>query len=259
MRHQALHAVNHLDDVCTRLPVHDHHDRGLAVGEAERADVFDGIDDVADVGQAHRGAVAVSHDQRLVIFGLVGLVVGVELIALLRDVDAALGAVGIGAAERCANILQPDAVFEQRRREQFDPNRRQRSAADRDFADAFDLRQLLRQNGRGGVVKFGRHQRIRRQRVDQDRRGCRIELAVGRVAPQIGRQIGARRIDRRLHVARGAVDVRPMSNCRVIRAEPSVLAAEVISVTLAIWPRWRSSGLATVFATSAGLAPGKVA
>src|SRR6516225_2785589 len=49
-----------------------------------------------------------------------------------------------------------------------------------------------------------------------------------------------------------------MLNCRLTRAEPSELA-DVISVTSAIWPRRRSSGPATVAATSAGLAPGKVA
>src|SRR6185437_13840805 len=51
---------------------------------------------------------------------------------------------------------------------------------------------------------------------------------------------------------------RPMENCKLIRAEPSALA-DVISLTSAIWPRWRSSGVATVMATSAGLAPGRVA
>src|SRR5215475_6340653 len=47
-------------------------------------------------------------------------------------------------------------------------------------------------------------------------------------------------------------------NCSVMRVEPTVLI-EVISETSAIWPRCRSSGPATVAATSAGLAPGKVA
>src|SRR6201991_3216581 len=47
-------------------------------------------------------------------------------------------------------------------------------------------------------------------------------------------------------------------DCSVMRVPPTVLD-EVISVTSAIWPRWRSSGLATVVATSAGLAPGRVA
>src|SRR5690242_21784755 len=49
-----------------------------------------------------------------------------------------------------------------------------------------------------------------------------------------------------------------MLNCRLMRVEPSVLD-DVISVTSAIWPRRRSSGLATVAAMSAGLAPGRLA
>src|SRR6185312_9019279 len=47
-------------------------------------------------------------------------------------------------------------------------------------------------------------------------------------------------------------------NCSVMRVEPTV-EEEVISVTSAIWPRCFSSGLATVVATSCGLAPGSVA
>src|ERR1700761_5461112 len=43
-----------------------------------------------------------------------------------------------------------------------------------------------------------------------------------------------------------------------MRTEPTD-EDDVISVTTAIWPRWRSSGLATVVATSCGLAPGRVA
>ncbi|MEY9494102.1 hypothetical protein ABIF33_003122 [Bradyrhizobium elkanii] len=43
-----------------------------------------------------------------------------------------------------------------------------------------------------------------------------------------------------------------------MRVEPTELD-DVISVTSAIWPRWRSRGLATVVATSCGLAPGSVA
>src|SRR5262249_31342864 len=35
----------------------------------------------------------------------------------------------------------------------------------------------------------------------------RVDLAIGRVGPQARRQVGPRRIDRGLHVARGAVDV----------------------------------------------------
>ena len=51
---------------------------------------------------------------------------------------------------------------------------------------------------------------------------------------------------------------RDRPNCRVMRAVPLVLD-EVISLTSAMVPRWRSSGLATVSATTCGLAPGRFA
>src|SRR5438132_12809340 len=44
-------------------------------------------------------------------------------------------------------------------------------------------------------------------------------------------------------------------NCKVMRDEPTLLD-EVISVTSAMTPRWRSSGVATVVAIVSGLAPG---
>ena len=48
------------------------------------------------------------------------------------------------------------------------------------------------------------------------------------------------------------------SNCRVMRAWPMPLC-DVISVTSATEPRWRSSGEATLVATVSGLAPGSCA
>ncbi len=55
-----------------------------------------------------------------------------------------------------------------------------------------------------------------------------------------------------------ASTLRVSSNCKVIEVEPSVLV-EVICVTPAIWPNWRSSGAATVAAIVSGLAPGNCA
>ncbi len=46
-------------------------------------------------------------------------------------------------------------------------------------------------------------------------------------------------------------------NCRVMRVAPTELI-DVISVTSAIGPRCRSSGLATLVATVSGLAPGRL-
>src|SRR5579871_175185 len=48
------------------------------------------------------------------------------------------------------------------------------------------------------------------------------------------------------------------SNCSVIPVAPSVLA-DVISLTAAIRPNWRSSGVATADAMVSGLAPGNPA
>src|SRR5271169_802732 len=47
-------------------------------------------------------------------------------------------------------------------------------------------------------------------------------------------------------------------NCKVMRVVLTVLD-EVISLTSAMTPRWRSSGVATVVAIVSGLAPGIVA
>src|SRR5271156_3599348 len=50
--------------------------------------------------------------------------------------------------------------------------------------------------------------------------------------------------------------LRLRSNCRVILVDPSELD-DVISLTPAMWPSWRSSGVATDDAMVSGLAPGK--
>src|SRR5690348_285195 len=51
---------------------------------------------------------------------------------------------------------------------------------------------------------------------------------------------------------------RPRSNCSVIRVAPTELV-DVISLTLGMTPRWRSSGVATLCAIVSGLAPGMFA
>ena len=80
-------------------------------------------------------------------------------------------------------------------------------AVDGDLGDALDLGQTLDDHGVGGIVeRAGRHG-IRGQRQDHDRRRRRIGFAERRPRRQVGRQVGLRRIDGGLHVARGAVDV----------------------------------------------------
>ena len=118
----------------------------------------------------------------------------------------------------------------------LDAHRRQRAAADEHLADAVDLRDLLLQDGRRDVVHLRAADGVRRQREDHDRRVGRVDLSIARVARQIRRQLASGRVDRRLHVARGAVDVaievELQRDLRRARAE----LVEVISVTPAMRP-----------------------
>ena len=121
------------------MPVKDDQDRRLAVGKAGIAEVLDPVGDFSDIRQVDRRAVAIGNDQGPIIVGLVGLVIGVNLLALVADIDAAFRAVGIGARQRGTNVFQTDPVFVERLRNEVDAHRRQRAAADPDLADAFDL------------------------------------------------------------------------------------------------------------------------
>ena len=112
-----LHRVDGVDDVGAGLAIDDDQHRRLAVGEAGVAEVLDRIDDLADIGQLHRGAVAVGDHQIAVFGGVAGLVVGVDLVMAVAVLDRALRAVGVGRGERRAHVLEADAVFEQRGRD----------------------------------------------------------------------------------------------------------------------------------------------
>ncbi len=80
-------------------------------------------------------------------------------------------------------------------------------AAERDLTDAADLGELLLDHRIGAVVELRPAQGVRGQGQDHDRRVGRVELAPGRIGAQRRRQVRARCLDRRLDVARGAVDV----------------------------------------------------
>ena len=95
-----------------------------------------------------------------------------------------------------------------------------------------------------------------RQRDHEDGRIGGIHLAVVRIVRQVGGQIAAGCVDGGLHVARGGIDV-----AVEIELQDDVGGAqradEVISVTPAMRPNWRSSGVATEEAIVSGLAPGQ--
>jgi hypothetical protein len=141
------------------------------------------------------------------LFGGEQLIARVNLPALVTVVQMALRPVGVGVREHGANVLETDAVLVERGRIQVDAHRRQRAAADVHLPDPFHLRKLLLQNRGRRVVHLAFGHSGRRERENQNRRIRRIDFAVIGIARQIGGQLAARSIDRRLHVARSAVDV----------------------------------------------------
>ena len=106
-----------------------------------------------------------------------------------------------------AHVLHRQAHGGERDRIDADADRRLLGAIDGDLGHALDLGQALGDDGVGVVVELARRHRVRGQRQDHDRDGVRIGLAERRPRRQVVRQVGQRRIDRGLHVARGAVDV----------------------------------------------------
>ena len=180
---------------------------GLPLARPGVAQVLDRILHVGHVGQPHRRTVAIGDDQPAVVVGLHQLIVGGHFPGALAVGEMALGRVGVGARQHAAHVAQADSVLVERGRVQVHAHGRQRAAADLHLADALDLRQLLLQDGRGGVVHLPLGRGLRGEREDQHRCVRRVDLAVGRIARQVGGELAAGRVDRSLHVARGAIDV----------------------------------------------------
>ena len=79
--------------------------------------VLGAVDDVGDVGQMHRRAVLVGDDDVAIRVGRLELIVRVDRVRARRPVEAALGAVDVGVADRGAQILQAHAVRGERGRD----------------------------------------------------------------------------------------------------------------------------------------------
>ena len=125
--------------------------------------------------------------------------------AAVRDLP--LSQIGILQAQHGLHVAHAQAVAGELRRVDVHPHRWQRAAARGDLADALNLRELLLDDGGSLVVQLGRIEFFRGQAQDHDRRVRRVDLPVGRVAGQVGRQVRARGVDGGFHVAGRAVDV----------------------------------------------------
>ncbi len=207
MRQFGLDALHRIDDVGAGLTENDRENDGAAVGKALIADVLDRVQDIGDVAETDRGAIAVGNNERRIIGGPGCLIVGIDLQVPFAVFDRAFRTIGIGGSKRRAHVLKPDAIFGQGVRVELDAHRGQGTAENINLTDAIELGEPLLEDIAGEIIHLTARLGLRRHGEDKDRRIGGIDLAIGRIDRQVRWQIGARCVDRRLDVARGAVDV----------------------------------------------------
>ena len=149
----------------------------------------------------------ITDDERLVVDGVRDLVVGKDVCGHDAVGDLAFGQVGVLQAQHGLQIRQGKSVAGQLRGICVHTHGRQRAASDIDLPYALDLRQLLLHDGGGFVIQLIGTVFVRCEAEDHDRRIGGIDLAIGRIGRQVGGQIGSRRIDGGLHIARRAINV----------------------------------------------------
>ena len=201
------YAVDRVNDVGAGLAEDDDRNRALAVQIASRTDVSHRVCHLSDVGQADSRAVFIADDQRLVVRGVRDLVVGLDIRSHIAIGDLAFGEIGILQTQNRLDILESKSIAGQLCGIRVHAHRRQRTPSDTDLAYALYLRQLLRDDGGSFVINFIGPVLVGGEAENHDRRICGIDLAIGWIARQVGGQIGSRRIDGGLHIARRAINV----------------------------------------------------
>src|ERR1035437_3829452 len=206
-RHQGLDAVHDGDDVGAGLAlnVEDHGGRG--VHPRRGLDVLGVVDGAGDIGELDRCAVMKGDDQRQVVLGGQELVVGADGVRLLLAIEVALGLVDVGAGDGGAQVLEGNSIRRERGRIGLYADRRFLAAADTDQTHAGQLGNLLGQTRVGQVFDLRERQFLRGQRQGENRRVGRIGLAVNGRVGEIRRQVGRGRVDRRLYLLLGNVDI----------------------------------------------------
>ena len=206
MRQQLLDAVHHLDDVGAGLPLDvDDHGRHL-IHPGGLANVFDIVDDVGHLGEFHRGAVAVGHDQGAVIVGGEQLIVGADLVGLVRAVEIPFRLIDVGGDDGAAHVLEVEAVGGQHGGVHLDADGGLLSAADADQADAGQLRDLGGEAGVGQIFHARERFGLGGERQGQNRRVGGVGLGVDGRDREIGGKKRSGGVDGLLHLLLGDID-----------------------------------------------------
>ena len=204
---QFLDAIRDLDGVAVCLPQHRHRHRTHAVEPVRPLVAEHAVDDMSDLAEAHRRAVAIGDDQRLVGGSVRQFGVRLQRRRLLRSAERSDGSVRAGGGERLLNFVEPDPSDCQQVGIDLNPDRVFLRAVGEDLRDPGQRRYPLPDIDLDVFVYDRKRHGRRFQRQEQNRRVARVHLAVRRRRRHFGRQLARGARDRRLDVLRRGVDV----------------------------------------------------
>ncbi len=145
MGENRLDGLHHADGIGAGLPLNvEDHSRGL-VHPRRLLVVLDAVHHLRNVLQHDGRAIAVGNHNLSIVGAGHQLIVGIDLVVLVRPIEVTLGLIDAGRGERRAQILEVEAVGRQRHRIGLNAHRRLLPAADAHQADAAQLRKLGRQ------------------------------------------------------------------------------------------------------------------
>jgi hypothetical protein len=169
--------VHDRDGVGVRLAEDGEHDGALVAEPGRSAVVLDGIVDVGDLRQADRRPVAPSDDEIAVAFGAFDLARGREHGVTRLSAQAADRTVGIGRGDSGAHVVERQPARGRCVRVGLDADGVLLLAEDGNLGDAGNLRDLLREDLLGVVVRLRQGHRRRLEDEEQDGRVSRVDLA----------------------------------------------------------------------------------
>ncbi len=207
LRQDGLNALDHANGVGARLPLYVQNDRRRLVHPGLLVVVLHSIHDLRDVLQHHRRTVAISNHDVAVVAATLELVVGVDLVVLPGTVEITLGRIHAGLDECRAKLLQSDAVRGQRGGICLYTDCRFLAPADAYQAHSVELREFRRKAGVHQVLHARKRHGIGGDGQGEHRHVRGIRLAIDGRSRQHAGQKALRRIDGRLHLFLGYVDV----------------------------------------------------
>ena len=139
--------------------------------------------------------------------GVVSWSIGINGRCEARTVEIALRNVDIGVGHRGPYVVDIQSVGGEGLRVDLDTHRRPLAAADADEADTALLGDFLDERCLADVLQRDQIEALRCHRKREDRSIGRIDLGINRRGGKITRQQTGGRIDRRLHLLLGDVEI----------------------------------------------------